>query len=417
MVEYHFSIFMILASLVYFENIYLIIVSTVIFAIQHLLGYFAVPELICGTDNYPFLLLMIHAFFLIITSTVTIIQLKARQNFNKIMIEKEEKQNSIIAELMEKISTTSTELLTTVNKLEKDGIDSNNTSNEINKSVQKMVSGTLHQLEESENSFTILDKIHIDVQQIIEQTTYTVDSSKRTLDQAYNGNESMLITEQMMNHINGAVQQIDHVTDQLNRNSNQMHDSLSQISRIASQTHLLALNASIEASHAGEAGKGFAVVAKEVRKLANQSQQYATMISSVLNNLFEDTKNMSTVMDMGKEQVNRGIEQVRLTGELFNKIVLDIKDVVMETTKSSQLTNAIELQIANIQQSLSNMQNVATENNAGIQSISASVSNQLETTEKYKEVTADLKETAISLIKQLNTIKDEQLLIHQVKKI
>jgi methyl-accepting chemotaxis protein len=72
------------------------------------------------------------------------------------------------------------------------------------------------------------------------------------------------------------------VMGDLDSKSGAISGIVATISGIADQTNLLALNAAIEAARAGEQGRGFAVVAEEVRKLAEDSQQAAGSISSLI---------------------------------------------------------------------------------------------------------------------------------------
>jgi methyl-accepting chemotaxis protein len=64
--------------------------------------------------------------------------------------------------------------------------------------------------------------------------------------------------------------------------SRSITQAVAQIIGIADKTHMLSLNASIEASKAGEAGRGFAVVAQQIRKLADVTRTVSDQVSSLI---------------------------------------------------------------------------------------------------------------------------------------
>jgi methyl-accepting chemotaxis protein len=86
-------------------------------------------------------------------------------------------------------------------------------------------------------------------------------------------------------------------------------DFVAVISEIASQTHLLALNASLEAARAGAAGRGFAVVAQEVRALAEQSAAAADEVTDNVRRIRERVTSAVTASEAGAARL-RDAEQV-----------------------------------------------------------------------------------------------------------
>ncbi|NIZ18405.1 methyl-accepting chemotaxis protein [Entomospira culicis] len=108
-------------------------------------------------------------------------------------------------------------------------------------------------------------------------------------------------------------------------------EGVSLISRVASQTNLLAMNASIEAAHAGEYGRGFAVVANEVRSLSENATVQSKVIRGYVQSMSETVSNgLETAVHVqdSLEVISKGIEK-------SNSITLDIAQAMINQAQDS----------------------------------------------------------------------------------
>jgi hemerythrin-like metal-binding protein len=101
--------------------------------------------------------------------------------------------------------------------------------------------------------------------------------------------------------------------EEISTQSGEILTMIAAIDDIASQTNLLAINASIEAAHAGDSGKGFAVVANEIRSLAENTAQNASNISDLLQDI--------------SAKIAGAREASQLTKDVFGEITLSVRDV------------------------------------------------------------------------------------------
>jgi ligand-binding sensor protein len=101
--------------------------------------------------------------------------------------------------------------------------------------------------------------------------------------------------------------------NQIRENIKEITKVLKSIKRIADQTTILGVNASIEAAHIGQAGKGFAVVAEEIRRLSDTTKQTVDSIDKI-NDLIDSSIN--TTMSSANMTLDTICTQSAATEEL-----------------------------------------------------------------------------------------------------
>jgi methyl-accepting chemotaxis protein len=106
----------------------------------------------------------------------------------------------------------------------------------------------------------------------------------------------------------------------IERSSDQIAAIVKVIGEIASQTNLLAFNASIEAARAGEHGVGFSVVAGEVRKLAERSSEAARDIDKLINESATRVSQGSQVSQRAQAAFTDILKSVKSTAESISRI-------------------------------------------------------------------------------------------------
>ena len=209
---------------------------------------------------------------------------------------------------------------------------------------------------------------------------------EQTSQKAEEGNKLVMATVEQMNTIADTAITSSDVVAKLGERSKEIGNIVEVISGISGQTNLLALNAAIEAARAGEHGHGFAVVAEEVRKLAEESQHASKQIGDLIHTIQEETEHAVAAMETGREEAEKGRENVTATGEEFSEIRSMIQriqensgsiektmeDLSQRAVKIDDATGQIHAAASKVAAESENVSAATEQQAAGMQEIAAS---------------------------------------------
>jgi len=164
------------------------------------------------------------------------------------------------------------------------------------------------------------------------------DAAMRTVDATVRG----------MDTLRESISEMDKRFKRLGERSQEISSVVSLINTISERTHVLAMNASMQAATAGEAGRGFAVVAEEVQRLSENARQATDQISQLVHNIQSETTDTVFTMNRLIELVVRQSEraqdagtQMAQTRETTSALVGLVKQIATFSQQQAELTQQL----------------------------------------------------------------------------
>jgi len=228
-------------------------------------------------------------------------------------------------------------------QIQNSSIEVASSANSVNEIASELASGSSEQAASVVEITAAMEELARTASQIADNATVQADLAAKAEE---SGNAGAAAVEEAVDGVEEVRKRISGIAsraDTLGTRSKEIYRVLDLITEISQETHILSLNAAIEAAAAGEHGRRFSVVAEEVRRLAQRSQESVDSVRNLLDEFASSIRATVVATEEGTKEAARVLERARAAASAIDDLKSasgDTARVAKEISLATQQQNA-----------------------------------------------------------------------------
>ena len=246
---------------------------------------------------------------------------------------------------------------------------------EIRASAQEQAASVEQQFAAVQETAATIDEIAHSGSQITKRAGEVIATAQATAQTARAGLRAASDTAKAMDAIREQGEAVAGHIVSLSEKTQTIGDIIETVNDISERTHLLSLNAAIEAAAAGEDGRSFAVVASEMKLLADQAKSATNQVRAILSEIQRGINSSVMLTEEAVKRAATGKSRTDATVRTIEEMAARVEENVQTFQQIVASTNQQQLGIEQVTGALQNIRQASQQTSAGTREVETASAN------------------------------------------
>src|SRR5215210_1418584 len=254
-----------------------------------------------------------------------------------------EHSESLPGRLAVSLSNATTALDVLAQQIQSSSIEVASAANSVNEIASELASGSSQQAASVVEITAAMEELARTASQIADNAASQADLAQTAEESGTAGQGAVEEAVDGVEEVKKRISGIASRAEILGTRSKEIYRVLDLITEIAQETHILSLNAAIEAAAAGDHGRRFSVVAEALRQKAQRSQESVDSVRNLLDEFASSIRTTIVATEEGTKEAARVLERAQAAAgaiEALREASGDSARVAREISLATQQQNA-----------------------------------------------------------------------------